>query len=323
MEGVWDQQIAVVTWVQGAPHWLGTLLRVITEFGVAGLYLAAAAVLYWCVAPRLAMRLALVTLSGAAVISALKLVTHGPRPYWLSPAVRPYATEPSFGLPSGHSATSAAAWSLLAARSPAPRGRMWAFAALIIALVGLSRVYLGVHFPTDVLGGWLVGFALVALLVRYEKPAVARWRTLPPVVQLLAAVGISLIPVLTGAVADAAWGHWHWPPGWHGHLQPGDLQSLRPVASAGGGLFGLVTGLTWLGRRGGHRVTGGLGVRAARLVVGLAGVGLLWYVTGLVPGATSPPGEYVRYALAGVWVTAGAPCAFAALGLRERVRDGQ
>lgn len=328
MEGLWRAEVGVVVWVQGVPGWLGAVLRVLTELGVVGLYLTASAVLYWCVAPRLGARLGLLILSGTALNAALKLVSHGPRPYWLSAQVIPYGTEPSFGLPSGHATASASAWGLVAARAPGDRRRVATLAALVILVVGLSRVYLGVHFPTDVLGGWLLAVALLAALIRYERPALAWWRTRPPAAQLLLALAASTIPLVIGGVADLAWGAWTWPADWTGRPQPGDLDTLVPVAGAGGGLLGMLVGLTWLARRGGYGVTGSPLVRAARLAVGAAGAVLIWLVTGLVPGADGAAGQYVRYALEAFWVTAGAPRTFMALGLsghglRERERAGQ
>ncbi len=107
---------------------------------------------------------------GALVINAaLKHLFHRPRPE-VVPHLREVMT---MSFPSGHALTSAVVYLTLGALSMriAERGitkfYCMAVAMLVTGLVGLSRVYLGVHYPTDVLAGWLVGlsWALVCWLV--------------------------------------------------------------------------------------------------------------------------------------------------------------
>lgn len=73
-----------------------------------------------------------------------------------------------YSFPSGHSTGSATVYGLLIVLVAASRLRyrktIITLLALLIFLVGLSRVYLGAHFPTDVLGAWLLAFIIVSLL---------------------------------------------------------------------------------------------------------------------------------------------------------------
>ena len=87
-----------------------------------------------------------------------------PSPYFGIAAPR------SFSYPSGHALDSFAFFAMAASLS-APRirrrwvrGLVWAAAGAAILLIGLSRVYLGVHYPTDVLAGYLVAFIWVITL---------------------------------------------------------------------------------------------------------------------------------------------------------------
>jgi membrane-associated phospholipid phosphatase len=87
------------------------------------------------------------------------------------PQAQAVAAADGYGFPSGHAAAAAAvcaaiAW-LLTLRLPSWRHRtaVWVVAAMLAALVGLSRVYLGVHWVTDVLGGWAFGLLWAAVVV--------------------------------------------------------------------------------------------------------------------------------------------------------------
>jgi len=70
--------------------------------------------------------------------------------------------------PSGHATNAAVVYILLIMLVPPARHRLWyALAAIMIVLTGVSRIMLGVHWPTDVIGGWMLGtaFALAAAAV--------------------------------------------------------------------------------------------------------------------------------------------------------------
>jgi len=118
---------------------------------------------------HLAAFLAVSIASGEGLSILLKEFFDRPRPEIVPHAA--YASSSSF--PSGHSMMSALTYMTLGAMLATyhKRRRLKAFflitAALLVLLVGLTRVYLGVHWPTDVLAGWTAGgvWALISLLV--------------------------------------------------------------------------------------------------------------------------------------------------------------
>lgn len=147
------------------PAWLQSLARDITALGSLGVLtlLVAASAGFMLLAGR--RRAALFTVAatggGALASSLLKALFDRPRP-----DVVPHATEvATASFPSGHAMASAVVYltlgALLARLVPAPRLKLYimAVATALAAAVGLTRVYLGVHWPSDVLAGWAAGAA--------------------------------------------------------------------------------------------------------------------------------------------------------------------
>jgi membrane-associated phospholipid phosphatase len=105
--------------------------------------------------------------AGSELLSySLKLGFRRDRPFFTDPL----ATEPTFSFPSGHATVSLAVYGAIAvvvARRLSGRAQIvcLAAAALLVSLIGLSRLYLGVHFLTDVLAGFAAGTAWLAACV--------------------------------------------------------------------------------------------------------------------------------------------------------------
>lgn len=130
---------------------------------VVGIVVAVASVYLWGSRHRYSAVLLWIALGGSWILSSiLKAFFNRPRPD-LFPWRTPHAFQASF--PSGHSITAMVGYATLAylvARLIPQRGLRWftvCAAATIVALVGWSRMYLGVHWPSDVLGGYATGLA--------------------------------------------------------------------------------------------------------------------------------------------------------------------
>jgi undecaprenyl-diphosphatase len=159
-------------WVRGCVHaWASPLatnvLLAITTFGSEWVLLPFGAVLVWRLAiagrRRQAALLAFGNLGAELVSHLLKLAFHRPRPgvfFDLSPAE-------TYSFPSGHAFVATVFYGLLACilatAHPHRRGAIVVAAALSALMIGFSRVYLGYHYPSDVLGGWSCAAGWLAL----------------------------------------------------------------------------------------------------------------------------------------------------------------
>ncbi|MBK8172887.1 MAG: phosphatase PAP2 family protein [Sandaracinaceae bacterium] len=151
------------------PRWLEEMGRDFTALGGTGLLtlvtLMGVGYLFLGRKPRSALYVAASIISATVLELVLKELFARPRPA-LVPHLS-HVISPSF--PSGHSMLAAAVYLTLGALLARVEKRLivkayvLAWALLLAVLVGVSRVYLGVHWPTDVLAGWAAGAAWAAL----------------------------------------------------------------------------------------------------------------------------------------------------------------
>lgn len=142
----------------------------------------------WRSGARVSLFIVLSTLINVLLKHAFEL----PRPFHVREGINLIAAA-GYGLPSGHAQAAVVYWGTLAREL---RRRWFVGAAgLIVLLVGASRVYLGVHFPADVLAGWLVGGGLLAGFTSLERKSINLFRALPRAVRLGGGLGVPLLGV--------------------------------------------------------------------------------------------------------------------------------
>jgi membrane-associated phospholipid phosphatase len=161
---VFDAGIAAA--VQALPIPVG-VWEAITDLGGFALLLVGTVFVIGVLASgrvRLALIVAAVLIGAALFTDHVKDLVERPRP-----PGEPLVSAVGYSFPSGHTLNSTATYglvALIATRSrlpPALRRIAVAVGVIVPAMVGLSRIALGVHYPSDVLAGWLGGLAFVAL----------------------------------------------------------------------------------------------------------------------------------------------------------------
>jgi membrane-associated phospholipid phosphatase len=146
------------------------VFRVVTTFGnfatLLTITVLAVAFLWWRRRQTDALFVALAFLGAQVLSTGMKLGFRRERPFFPDPL----ANESTFSFPSGHSLVSLAVYGSIAlllareVRKPAWRALLFAGTAVLVLAIGFSRLYLGVHFLSDVLAGWAAGSAWLALL---------------------------------------------------------------------------------------------------------------------------------------------------------------
>ena len=299
----WGTEVLVQIQSASDP-WMISLFALISALGSELFYVVLLPLVYWGVDRRMGVGLGCLSLSSAWLNSAIKYIFAIPRPADPRLDIQYPETSPSFL--SGHAQGAAVNWGYLAVRLRNTAFRV--VAILLVVAIGFSRMVLGVHYPQDVIAGWLVGLALLALYV-WAEPGAGRWISGQHVaVQIGLAVAIPVVLIF---------------------LHPADTEGLYPAEGAitpAASLMGLGIGVVMERARVRFRADGAWGKRIMRLVVGLVIVGVLYVGPRLILPETMPYGaeaavRFVRYALLGWVVAFPCPWLFVRLGLAEGESD--
>lgn len=320
MAGFNGIEIVVNEFLQSLGGWLRAPMLAITALGYEEFFVLLLPTLYWCFDQMVGFRVGLMLLMGNTFNTFFKFLFHSPRPYWISDSVIPYSHETSFGLPSGHAQIAATVWGWLAVEVKKRWFRI--VAVILIFLIGFSRLYLGVHFLSDVLLGWVLGGLLVWAFAAWHKPVGAWVKEKSTWAQLrlaLASTGVILLLIL-----GARWvvGPWEMNSEWAaraGEVAPYDLNGAFTVA---GTWFGMLTGYVILTKTRGHFLAAQGGWRRlVRFLVGLLGVFVLYLGLGQIfPRSEDVVGfglRFFRYTLIGLWVSWLGPVVFKAIGILQ------
>ncbi len=285
MGGIEAWGVSVILWLQSfSSPVLDAFFRLITLLGDEEFYLLLLPLIYWCVDKRLGLRLAVLVMASNVINLWLKYAFRLPRPP--VPPVHPIGQEEGYGFPSDHAQAVTVGFGYLVVR--AQRWPAHIAAAVLVFLVALSRMYLGVHFPHDVIGGLVIGYLLLFLYVKASPLLEREWRSWPRAARYGIAITVPIALALAWPSADTA----------------GSL----------GGLAGFGLGALVEGEHIRFQTAGPLGQRVMRFLLGFAIVGALYFGLKLV----FPEGalwDLVRYIAVGLFATAGAPWLFVRLGL--------
>lgn len=302
MEGILDWGIQVIKSVQtiSCPplDWLAIFIHHIFNTPI---YILVIGIMFWGIDTKKGFKLGTALLFSTSINVAIKNFFQVPRPYTIDPSVATNATETSFAFPSGHSQGAATFWPLFAGLQKS--WKKWAkllIGLFLPILVGLSRMYVGVHYPTDVVVGLALGFLIsCGILLFWDNIAIY----LKPLRKSIKILILALVCFCLNAISMAD-------------------------TSYSALLFGFVTGYIFLSEKKSFSAASGTTLqKVLRIILGFAIIAAVYYGLKLVfPSKTSSLYQlfrFIRYVLVGFTATFLAPKLFVVLKLASPVSKSE
>lgn len=315
-------QVEIIRWIQSAPG-LEQIMRFISIFGNEEFFLVAIPLIYWCINSRLGTRLAALLIISTGLNAIAKLAFHAPRPYWVDNRIQALSFETTYGIPSAHAQNSISIWGYLALKR-----RSLTTTALVIPLIlliSISRVYLGMHFLTDVLAGWIIGVIILLATVRWQSQIIDWLNHLTLQYQILLSFSLSIIYIVISSTIlfitpDI-------PNEWIQNSVTSNVaeiiapRSTDLTITVAGLIFGYGASLALSIRQANFSTSGPLGQRALRYIIGVLGTLAIWaglrYVTPHSIPFLAMLVRYLRYAITMFWILFIAPRVFIKTGLAK------
>jgi membrane-associated phospholipid phosphatase len=316
MESLHELGLALIRLFQESYPQLRGFFLVVAALGQEEFYLAVMPLIYWCVSKSFGKQLGYLLLMTVAVNAIAKQTFRWPRPYWIDRTVM-LDTEPSYGMPSGHAQYATAL--LLFTAAQVRRRWAWGLAILAVLIVSAGRVYLGVHFPTDVVGGLVLGLLLLAFAAGWWLYFAEGFSKRILGQKLLVAVAV---PIAVGLVYVVLWliiGPADRSVPWKPFIPVAERNAVDTVAAAVGSLLGFGAGAVLEGSRVRFRTDGPIWQRALRYIVGMAVALTIWEGMDRIfpddPLWLAIPLRIIRYFLLLLWIAYYAPMVFVRLRL--------
>ncbi len=278
--------------------WLDQIAEAVTMLGEQYFFIAVITLIYWNISKREGIKLASAFLYSAFLNSLLKIVFHTPRPFEKLGTInaKRLQTATGYSFPSGHTQHSTTFFITLA---QIIRRRWFSVIALVvIILIGVSRVYLGVHWPVDVIGGWILG-----VLVAYVFCSIVDSCTEDSSRLRRIFIGIQTVVILVTIfifVLDLVY--------LKGSMKIEDFFKISGITS--GGIYGYLIEERYFDF---SAEDAGLVRKIARYIIGIAAtIGIMTGLKIVLPEHYAA--DFFRYLLVGAWVTFFWPAA--GIGLR-------
>jgi len=316
MDQLYQLGLEATRWLQNTWPALRDVMAFITALGEEQAFLVILPLFYWSIDKRLGRQLGYIFLLSASVNNIAKNIFAQPRPFWLEPGAQQFEAE-GYGLPSGHVQNTTAVFLLLAAW--VRRSWVWLLAFVFILLMALSRVYLGVHFPQDAIGGFVLGLLVLGAFLFWQRAFAERFgrrilgrRLLMMVVIPLALSAVYLLALVVRGPADLG-------VPWASFVPAAELNAHEDVVATVAGLLGFGIGMILESSRVRFRADGPVWKRVVRYLLGVAVALGIWAGLRAVfptqPEWLALPLRFVRYLLLLIWVTYFAPWFFVKLRL--------
>jgi len=272
-------QIEIIKFIQSTTSpFLDGFFQMVTMTGEEYFYIIAAAVIFWCINKKFGYKLGFALLTGAIVNTVLKDVINSARPIGV-PGIRSLRLQTATGqsFPSGHTQGSTIFWVSWIVKVR----KRWIYIVGVTAilLVGYSRIYLGVHYPIDIIGGIVVGFTWVFIsnyIFDYADSTRRRWVLM-----------IIVIPMLIGMI----------------------FFKEKTYYTISGTVLGFYIGYILESRYVQYDVENSLVVQLMKLIFGLAILLLFKNVLKTIL-PINMVADFFRYFIIGLWITVGAPSIF-------------
>jgi len=317
MEALQQFGITLIQSMQTMSPALDGLMNFFTFLGQIEFYLIIIPFLYWAVDKRVGIRALLILIFIDVVGVASKLLFHQPRPYWVG-NVKQLAEEASYGIPSTHASDSLAVGGFIA--SKVKKTWFWVVTIFVLFFIGYSRLYLGAHFPHDVLFGWLIGAIVLAAFLKWADQ-VSSWaesKTLST--QIGMGFALSIVVILVGLLSYASILGTPDTGPWVSYAA--EARSISHFFTLAGALFGAIAGYSLMRRHARFQTSGDWVKRGLRYLLGMIGLMVIYLGLDLAFALLAPdqtvPGyalRYIRYGSVTLWVTLVAPWVFLKLRL--------